>query len=224
MSAAHSPPVIARDLALAAGMAFLAGATDVYGLGELGHLFVSFMSGNTTKMAVALGHQRWHEAGHIGILIGLFVIGAAAGEILGLLGKQHHAAVVAFSVALLLSLPLLLPQWTVPALLLAMGALNASMTRIGQFSISLTYVTGALIKFGQSLGSFCLGRRNSWSGLLQLPLWLSLLAGAIAASVARGYLGEPSIWPLPALALLLAVAAWGRQAQSDPAKDWSSPR
>ena len=36
------------ELSLAGGMAFLAGATDVYGLERLRDLFVSFMSGNTT--------------------------------------------------------------------------------------------------------------------------------------------------------------------------------
>lgn len=126
-------------------MAFLAGAKDVYGLGRLGHLFVSFMSGNTTKLGVALGQSHWNEAGKIAGLIGLFVLGAA---------------LVAFMVAALLAVPTVLPTWTVTALLLAMGALNASMTRIGQFTVSLTYATGSLVRFGQSLASLCCGKRD----------------------------------------------------------------
>ena len=43
-------------LAIACAMAFLAGATDICGLARLHDLFVSFMSGNTTMLAFALGH------------------------------------------------------------------------------------------------------------------------------------------------------------------------
>ena len=42
-------------LVFAAGMAFLAGATDAYGFVELRGLYVSFMSGNTTMLGMALG-------------------------------------------------------------------------------------------------------------------------------------------------------------------------
>ncbi len=214
MNPPQTPQAIARDLFLAAGMAFLAGATDVYGLGKLGHLFVSFMSGNTTKLGVALGQSHWNEAGKIAGLIGLFVLGAALGELVSRLRPRRHAALVAFMVATLLAVPVVLPAGTVTALLLAMGALNASMTRIGQFTVSLTYVTGSLVRFGQWLASLCCGKRDGWGGLLQLPLWLSLLAGAVAATITRSILGDQEIWPLPALALLIAAAMLSRPAQA----------
>jgi uncharacterized membrane protein YoaK (UPF0700 family) len=62
---------------LACAMAFLAGATDVCGLFRLHDLFVSFMSGNTTMLAFALGRGQLERAGMIAGLIGLFVAGAS---------------------------------------------------------------------------------------------------------------------------------------------------
>ena len=55
MSPPFDPGALTTFL-FAAGMASLAGATDVYGIAHLHGLFVSFMSGNTTTLGVALGH------------------------------------------------------------------------------------------------------------------------------------------------------------------------
>ncbi len=69
-------------LALAGGMAFLAGATDVYGLSRLHDLYVSFMSGNTTSLGKAIGEGDFARAATAAGLIGLFVAGAAVGAVL----------------------------------------------------------------------------------------------------------------------------------------------
>ena len=63
----------------------------------------------------------------------------------------------------------------------SMGALNAAMNKVGGASVSLTYVTGALVKFGQGAGNWLTGRRADTSWLLQAPMWASLLAGSIVA-------------------------------------------
>ncbi len=197
-------------------MALLAGATDVYGLAILRDLFVSFMSGNTTMLGVALGQADWSRARLIAVIIALFVAGAAAGAAIGEASGRHHAPSVALAVALVLAAPLLRPGWTMPAFVLAMGALNASMTRIGEASISLTYVTGTLVKFGQGIGHTLCGKPHSWSWMWQAPMWCSLLAGAVAATLVRQLLGAQALWPLPAYALILGIAALatGREGRS----------
>ena len=201
---------------LAAGMAALAGATDVYGIGLLHGLFVSFMSGNTTLLGVALGQGDWPRAGLILWVVGLFVAGAAGGAVLGEAGgRQHHRALVAFGVAVVLAVPVFLPQYAVGAFILAMGALNASMNRVGEASISLTYVTGTLVKFGQGIGRALCGKPGGWSWAWQAPMWASLLAGAVMATLVRQGLGAEALWPLPAYASALAIAslATGRVAR-----------
>lgn len=199
-------------LAVAGGLAFLAGATDVYGLGVLHDLFVSFMSGNTTMLGVALGQGDWPRVGSVAGLVGLFVAGAAAGAVLGQVGGRRHAALVVAAVAVALAAPSLRPAWGVAPLVLAMGALNAAISKVGEASVSLTYVTGTLVKLGQGLGRALCGEPAGWTWLWQLPMWASLLAGATLAVVVRARLG-PEPWPLSALAALLALAtvAHGRE-------------
>jgi len=198
-----------KAFSLAVGMALLAGATDVYGLAYLNNLFVSFMSGNTTMLGMALGSQDWARMHLIAALVGGFVAGAVAGEVLAILASARHTAAVALMVAAVLVVPLAKPDWTAGAFVIAMGALNASITRIGAATVSLTYVTGTLVRFGQGIGRTLCGRPGDWSWVLQAPLWLSLLAGCVGATVVRHRLGGGAVWPLPVSALLLALAAFG---------------
>lgn len=197
----------ASTFPVAGGMAFLAGATDVYGLARLHDLYVSFMSGNTTMLGVAIGGGDWGRAGSIAGLVGLFVAGAAVGAALAVAAGGWHAAAVALAVAAALAVPLVWPSWTVAAFVLAMGALNASMNHLGPTAISLTYVTGTLVKLGQGLGRALCGRPEGWAWLWQAPMWLCLLAGAASAVVLGRRLGADVLWPLPSLALVLSLGA-----------------
>ncbi len=198
-------------LALAGGMAFLAGATDIYGLSRLGDLFVSFMSGNTTTLGRALGDGAFGRAGEAARLIGLFVLGAAAGAAIAERAGSRRATAVAFTVAAGLAVPLLQPDWTTPALVLSMGGLNAAMSRVGETSVSLTYVTGTLVRFGQGVGQMLCGRPGGGSWVLQGAMWLCLLGGAVCACLLQQRLGPARLWPLPALALAALTAIHDRR-------------
>ncbi len=187
-------------------MAFLAGATDAYGFVELRGLYVSFMSGNTTMLGMALGGGGLARSAAIALLIGMFVVGAAAGEVLFNVAGRFREAAVPFVVSVLLCVPLAIPGWTAFAFVLAMGAFNAAMSKVGSASVSLTYVTGALVKFGQGAGNWLTGRRADLSWLLQAPMWASLLAGSIAAVTAQR-LGAERPWPLPVMGSLLTTCA-----------------
>lgn len=195
------------SLLAAAAMAFLAGATDVYGLARLHDLFVSFMSGNTTTLGVALARGDAARGLEIAALLGLFVGGAASGAVLDVLAGRRRTGFVALFVAVLLAVPLAYPDWAVPAFVVAMGALNGAMTRVGRASVGLTYVTGALVKFGQGLGHALCGDLQGGDWAWQLPMWLSLLGGAVAATLVQARLGTDAAWPLSASALAVALGA-----------------
>ena len=57
-------------------------SSDVIGYLHLKGLFVSFMSGNSTQLAAALGRGDLGGAATIAELVALFVLGAAAGQML----------------------------------------------------------------------------------------------------------------------------------------------
>ena len=48
---------------------------------------------------------------------------------------------------------------------------------------------------------------GDWAWAWQGPMWASLLAGAVAATLVRHRLGATVLWPLPAYALVFGVAA-----------------
>jgi uncharacterized membrane protein YoaK (UPF0700 family) len=177
---------------------------DAIGYLRLGHLFVSFMSGNSTQLAVAVGRGNWSDAGTIAELIAVFVLGAAAGQVIaGLAGRRHLSWILA-AVAILLAIAAALATSPEP-MVLAMGALNASMQRAGKIVVSVTYVTGILVKFGQGLGDFLTRRLTGWTWLVQALPWAGLTAGATIGSVAYMRMGAVAIWLPALLAGLLAV-------------------
>ena len=192
----------ARGLILAGFLAALAGMVDAIGYLRLGHLFVSFMSGNSTQLGVAVGGGHLTEAGVIAELIALFVLGAAAGQVLiGFAGKWHLTwALVAVAVLLAIALA------TSPEpMVLAMGALSASMQRAGKIDVSVTYVTGTLVKLGQGLGNFLTRRSTGWTWLVQASPWAGLIVGATIGGAAYVRIGGVVTWAPVLLACLLAV-------------------
>jgi uncharacterized membrane protein YoaK (UPF0700 family) len=182
-----------RGLLLAMLLAGLAGMVDAIGFIRLQHLFVSYMSGNSTQFAVAVGRGRFGEAAPILVLIALFVLGAAGGQLIAhITGRRHLTAVLAV-VGALLAAAAVLDTAPVP-MVLAMGALNAAMHRAGHLSVSLTFVTGTLVRFGQGLGDLIAGRAEGWGWVEQALPWLGLVAGAIAAGAVYIRIGSAVAW------------------------------
>jgi uncharacterized membrane protein YoaK (UPF0700 family) len=203
--------VEAQELVLAGLLATLAGMVDVIGYLHLNGLFVSYMSGNSTQLAAALGQGNLAAAGTIAKLVALFVVGAAAGQMLaGVTGEWRMSWVLA-GVTVLLTIAALLAAAPEP-MVFAMGALNASMHRAGSIPVSLTFVTGVLVRFGQGLGDFLTRRTSEWKWLAQAVPWLGLVTGATIGSAAFTRTGTAAIWVSVALAaLLLACSAAIRQ-------------
>ncbi len=152
-------------LGLVAGLSVLAGMTDAIGFLATGD-FVSFMSGNTTRLAVSLGEGDFGGLVRLSVALASFVVGNALGVILARFSGRR-AAPILVCCAMLLALSAVWPfDWNVPALvaaILAMGMLNAVVEQVNGLPIGLTYVTGALSRFGRGLGRWLLGeRRNGW--------------------------------------------------------------
>jgi uncharacterized membrane protein YoaK (UPF0700 family) len=193
-----------RGLLLAGLLSALAGMVDAIGYLHLSGLFISFMSGNSTQLAAALGQGQLGEAGTIAELIVLFVVGAAAGQMLADFTGRRHMTWVLVSVAILLAIAAALETAAQP-MVFAMGALNAAMRRAGSIPISLTFVTGVLVRFGQGIGDFLTRRVTGWNWLAQGTPWLGLIVGATIGSVVYIRIGEAAIWVPIGGAVVLAA-------------------
>ncbi len=146
-------PAERDDLTLAIFLVALAGFVDAVGFLILGGLFVSFMSGNSTQFAIRPGQAAWAGAAPAGAIVGLFVAGrrrrplAATGS-----GRWRRPAILALE-AVLLGLAggdRRRRRFTKGALMaIAMGAQNALLHAVGDTKTSLTFVTGALVNFGE---------------------------------------------------------------------------
>lgn len=188
---------------LAAGLSALAGYVDVIGFLRLGGLFVSFMSGNSTRLAVGMAQGGTVAARAAGI-IALFVAGAALGAIVARTAGQWRKPVLLGLVAALLALAAGVTGLSVPMMALAMGTINAIFLRDGEVSIGVTYMTGTLVKLGQGIGNALTGGdRTGW--LPYMLLWAGLMTGALLAAFLQPTLSVDPLWPAAAWTLLLAL-------------------
>jgi uncharacterized membrane protein YoaK (UPF0700 family) len=191
---------------LAIVLAGLAGFVDAVGFLSAGGYFVSFMSGNTTRLAVDLVTDPPAAVVPALLLTG-FVLGVVGGGVIALRSTARQARNVLALVALLLGCgaAAALAGQAVPAiamLVAAMGALNNSFQREGGSTFGLTYMTGALVRFGQGLAWRLSGREAPGFAAL-LALWAGLACGGIAGALAHRQFGVISI----SLAFALSVAA-----------------
>jgi uncharacterized membrane protein YoaK (UPF0700 family) len=205
-----------RNVALACALSALAGYVDGIGFIYLGGLFVSFMSGNSTRMGVSLAEGHWHDAAQALGLIALFVGGAALGSLIVLGRGANRQPWVLLAEALLLAAAagcdaLGFPQIAVVGIVLAMGLENAVFQIDGGAGLGLTYVTGALVKVGQLIAAAAKGGPR-WAWVPNLLLWSALVTGALCGALAYRVLGLAAIWFAAAAALALsAMLTWSRR-------------
>jgi len=195
---------------LALGIAGLAGFVDATGFLAANSYFVSFMSGNTTRLGVDLATQ-----GIQALIPALLIVGFVIGVTLGALiadrfEARRKSAVLGFSSLLLLAAAIVYSSGSqngyIASSVLAMGALNNTFRRDKEVAIGVTYMTGALVRFGQGIASLLAGeRRPGWA--LNLLLWASLFLGAVVGAVMAIQLQHLSAWVAAGIALCLLVAA-----------------
>ena len=198
-----------RNIALACALSALAGYVDAIGFLHLGGLFVSFMSGNSTRLGVSLADGQWETAAGAFGLIVLFVIGAAGGSLLVLGRGLHRQPWLLFTEALLLAIAALAyafrqPTVAIGAIVLAMGFENAVFQIHGGAGLGLTYVTGALVKVGQLLADALMGGPRL-GFLPNLLLWAALVFGSLCGALAYHWMNLGAIWFAAAFALALGA-------------------
>jgi uncharacterized membrane protein YoaK (UPF0700 family) len=191
------PNIVGIGVGLAVALSMIAGMTDAIGFIR-SRDFVSFMTGNTTHLAIALGNGLWREALPLFLLILGFVLGNTLGCLAVILTRGRQTPLLLL-VALLLGVAALIsPMHTLslPALLLlvlAMGASNAGLQRIGGTAVSVSFVSGGLSRFGIGLAGWIMGeRRPGW--VIQAVPWIGMLRGAIVGAELEMRLQTVALW------------------------------
>ncbi len=174
---------------MAIALAGLAGYVDAAGFLSADRYFVSFMSGNTTRLGVDLIQfpaRAWIPA----LLIAGFVLGVFGGALLAAKAGERRKPVVLGTVTLLLTGAAAAQAMGHTAamlalLVMAMGTLNNTFQRGGEVSVGLTYMTGALVRMGQGLAAWLMGTGGEgWSGWLHAPAYVLWIAAGWTGTLA----------------------------------------
>lgn len=181
----------------------MAGMVDAIGFLASGGFFLSFMSGNSTRLSVGMVDGAPYVI-MVALLLLSFVTGVVVGSLIGRKATasptQRQAVILIIIALLLFAAPIIAGTgFLLLGLCLAafcMGLENTLFEREGSVSFGLTYMTGALVKIGQGLATMISGGpRLDW--MPYLLLWLGLVSGAAVGALMFGIFGLNSLW-LPA--------------------------
>lgn len=210
-----------RFIALAVALAALAGFVDAIAFTRLGGYFVSFMSGNSTRLGVGIGLADG-TALLAAALILAFVAGVMVATILARRFAERRKVAVLSAVTLTLTVAATL--WMVlpgpfPLLLVAaaMGMENGVFARDGEVAIGVSYMTGSLVRMAQRLAGALMGDPDRWAFAPHLALWLGFAAGVVLGARTAVSAADAALW-IAAVAAggLTLVAAGLTRGQSQP--------
>lgn len=202
-------------------LAAVAGWVDAVGYLHFGGLFLSFMSGNTTKLGVDIGHADVSMVLLPALVIGCFVFGALFGTLLDSIARTFGGALVLGIVTLLLLAVLVfhrgygIEALSIGLLAAAMGIKNTAMQGVAGHAVGLTYLTGNLTKLGKNLAHLIMGQAVGRKCLLFAGMWAAMLCGAISGTLVYARAEIEALWPMALLlggvALLRCAHAWRRR-------------
>lgn len=190
-------------------LAALAGFIDAIGYLQLGGFFVSFMSGNSTRLSIGIASSATSEV-LAGSLILAFVVGVVIGALTSQLfsGRYHRTAVLVVITLLIIAAAAIgrsgIPVAALLVVALAMGAENTVFSREGEAPIGITYMTGALVKLGERLTAAFFGGER-WAWLPYLLLWIGLVVGAAIGAALFPLLGLDALWIAAGFSALLTA-------------------
>lgn len=190
----------------------LAGYIDSMGFLALGGFFISFMSGNSTRLSVGFAEAPLALTTFLPVgIIFLFLIGVILGRFIRHYNPGRPAVLILSCMLMCLLLGAFFYQTgieilTIPLMTLAMGMANNIFMRQGEVAIGVTYMTGTLVKLGQNFANHLLGT-SQWQWLPYLLLWLGLILGAVSGALSFHYFGLMSLWFAAGFCGLLIIPA-----------------
>jgi uncharacterized membrane protein YoaK (UPF0700 family) len=202
-----------RLIGLAVALAALAGFVDAIAFTRLGGYFVSFMSGNSTRLGVGIGLADG-TALLAAALILAFVAGVMAATIIARRFAARRKVAVLSAVTVTLTgaavLWMLVPG-PLPLLLVAaaMGMENGVFARDGEVAIGVSYMTGSLVRMAQRLAGALMGDPQRWAFVPHLALWLGFAAGVVLGARVGQVADDAALFIAAAAAAGLTLVAAG---------------
>lgn len=200
-----------RTRLIAVALSSLAGFADALGFLASGGFFVSFMSGNSTRLGIGLAFAP-KLAAIAGCLILSFVTGVTLASLVQRAvpsGRRAASTVLLAAVALAVAATVhrIAPPLAVLGLIaMAMGAENVAFA-IGGDVIGLTYMTGTLVKIGQRVAA-ALSGGDRWAWLPYALLWAGLIGGGVLGALSYRLFSLDALWVAAALTAVLALLLW----------------
>ncbi|MEG0634698.1 MAG: DUF1275 family protein, partial [Pseudomonas sp.] len=140
-------------------------------------------------------------------LIGAFIAGNALGVITTrLVGRRSWPLLLCVGALLFLAGVISVSLISLVCAVVSMGMINAVVEEVNGLPIGLTYVTGALSRFGRGLGRWLMGERKyGWK--VQLVPWIGMLLGAVVGALIQDHFGIMALAINGLVAASLAAAS-----------------
>jgi len=207
-SGAAEPP-LAGQAGLTLLATFVAGMMDAVGFTQLGGLFVSFMSGNSTHLGMSIAKGDGAAVLAALAIVAAFVAGALGGTLLyeaAPPGRRLRLVLVADLALVLAALALAWLGWPslgLAVVAFAMGLQNLVHRTIAGADIGRSFITGALFGLGQAVAHVIRGTGRTATALAYGGAWLAFVTGAVAGMLTVLRLGL--VEALCAAAVLVAA-------------------
>lgn len=190
----------------------VAGFLDAVGYGSLHHLFVSFMSGNSTHLGMSLAAADWSTVLGIGAIIGAFVTGAMVGTLITEASGRFALTAILGTEFLIFLVAIVLARVDYAHAALALVALTMGMQNtlhqtIAGADIGKSFITGALFALGESLARSFRKRGHIAKAGQNALSWIIFIAGVATGSLVLAAVGIAGCLAVIATVLLLAIAA-----------------
>ncbi|MEK1869403.1 MAG: YoaK family protein [Ensifer adhaerens] len=206
-SAADAPgATLASPLLFASLATALAGFLDAVGYQQLNHLYVSFMSGNSTHLGMAFAAGEWADAAHAGYIIGAFVAGAFLGTLISDGASRSLRVLLLGEIVLCVAAIALaaagFPTHALTLIAATMGMQNVMHRDISGTDAGKSFITGSLFGLGQSLARVLTKRAKLAPACVNAVSWLSFIGGVGCGALSFTYWG---VIPSLTLASLVLV-------------------
>lgn len=189
-----APGLVGRPFLFATVLTTVAGFLDAAGYAELSHLYVSFMSGNSTHLGMALAAASWSSVLAVLVIVAAFVLGAGLGSWLAdVSGARLLRTILTAELAMLLAaIAISCAFGSRTALVLvtvAMGMQNTMHQSIAGADIGRSFITGTLFNLGQAISRRLRNRGVAGAIASNFVSWLAFVFGAALGTLSLSWLG-----------------------------------